>query len=378
MAPKSTLAQLKLLVGQLERDQAGAGQRAPRAGAGTKAGGDWDCPHCTAGVGNFARRTSCFKCGADRRSGLPQAAPSQQPALAGSPALKATRARSLGNPPSTARTHKPTESGAGSQAPGGDDQADGDAVATELALARSYHDWARKLQGAARELELPKAVARLGKAELADKARKPPSERLQSALSRLDHRRRVLEGADAGVEALEAQLKVAKEEQAQAMELLKEAKQEVEVAQQVHAAWGAADAGTPATGVGPGWLGTAAGVQLTGPQRAVLQKATADLSAECPHVADLLLRLLQTKVSEEGTGAQQDKAPDDGCQGEPGKEPGQDSEAKSAAGDKAGPKRGRDPARSRSRGLDPAGDEQMGVGGRLGRGGGPAHPQPSA
>ena len=178
MAPKATIAQLKQLLGKLERDQAGAGRAKP----GAKAAGNWDCPHCTTGANNFAHRTCCFKCGADRRTGVLQlSVAQQQTGQQTAPGQKGQRARSLGQAPQ-AKTPRLAEPGPGLASQEGE-AGDEDAVNTELTLARSYHEWARKLQGAPRDLELPKVVARLGKAELADKARKPPSERLQSALS---------------------------------------------------------------------------------------------------------------------------------------------------------------------------------------------------
>ena len=293
MAPKATFAQLKQLLGKLERDQIGTG----RARQGAKGAGNWDCPHCAEGANNFAYRTCCFKCGADRRTGnLQLGVAQQQTGQHANPGQRGQRARSLGQPPATTKNPKATEATAAPASQDGE-TGDEDAINTELALARSYHEWARKLQGASRDLELPKAVARLGKAEMADKARKPPSERLQSALSRLDHRRRVAEAADGAVEALETKLRAAKEEQAQAQTALREAKQEVETAQQIHAVWGAAGEGTPGAGKRDCSLGAVAGLELSGPQRALIQKTTAELSSECPEVAGLLLRLLNTRVS---------------------------------------------------------------------------------
>ena len=291
MTPKATIAQLKQLLGKLERDQAGAGN----AQQGARGAGNWDCPHCATGANNYAFRTCCFKCGADRRTGVLQlSVAQQQTGQQAAPGQKSQRARSLGQPPVSAKTPRSGEAGP-VQASQDGVAGDQDAIDTELALARSYHEWAKKLQGAARELELPKAVARLGKAEMADKARKPPSERLQSALSRLDHRRRVAETADGAVDALQEKLRAAKEEQAQAHSSLREAKQEVETAQQIHAVWGATGEGPTGTlGLGaPG--GVPAGLELSGPQRELLQKATADLSAECPEIAGLFLRLLDRK-----------------------------------------------------------------------------------
>ena len=80
----------------------------------------------------------------------------------------------------------------------------GDA-ASELATARSLHEWARKLPQPAWDKELPAAKKRLEQADGEDKKRKPPAERLQSALSRVDHRQRQAQAAkDALREAQQA------------------------------------------------------------------------------------------------------------------------------------------------------------------------------
>ena len=98
MAPKATIAQLKQLLGKLERDQAGAGRAKP----GAKAAGNWDCPHCTTGANNFAYRTCCFKCGADRRTGILQLSVAQQQ-TGQQHASRATASRARGGPGSQAR-----------------------------------------------------------------------------------------------------------------------------------------------------------------------------------------------------------------------------------------------------------------------------------
>ena len=91
----------------------------------------------------------------------------------------------------------------------GDHQGD---AASELAMARSLHEWARKLFQPATDKELPAARKRVEQAEGEDKKRKPPAERPQSALSRVDHRQRqaqaakdALKEAQQAMEALEAE-----------------------------------------------------------------------------------------------------------------------------------------------------------------------------
>ena len=52
-------------------------------------------------------------------------------------------------------------------------------AASELATARSLHEWARKLPQPARDKEFPAARKRFEFAEGEDKKRKPLAERLQ-------------------------------------------------------------------------------------------------------------------------------------------------------------------------------------------------------
>jgi hypothetical protein len=286
MAPKGALARLKLAIAELEKAQA------PTAGAGGKPGkaqANWACAYCTAGGNNFSHRTCCYKCFRDRRTGVLVAPPPQrsaqlQPTAGGKP-----RARSQGAPAGGEPGPKPKDPQVPLTQPGEDPPLPGDAVALELATARSLHEWARKLNPEGREKELPGALERLNKAEAADKARKPPGERLQSALSRVDHRRRLVEAAVKAHDLLAAQAAAAKAELEQAETALKEAKLELETAQQVHSAWGAPDGGPGSSYLGSG-LGAATGI--SGEERDVLQRCSVELSTSHPQAANILLGLL--------------------------------------------------------------------------------------
>ena len=187
MAPKSALARLKLALAEFEKSQA------PATGAGGKSGKaqtNWACAFCTAGGNNFAHRTCCYKCFRDRRTGVlvtpvPTHSAQTQGGGGGRP-----RARSQGPSVAADQAHRGKDTLLAAPTQSADDTAQaGDAVALELATARSLHEWARKLNPEGREKELPGALERLNKAEAADKARKPPGERLQSALSRVEDRK---------------------------------------------------------------------------------------------------------------------------------------------------------------------------------------------
>ena len=113
-----------------------------------------------------------------------------------------------------------------------------DPVAQELEDARAYHSWVKQQKPRVREKELPAAEERLAKAEAADKQRKPPGERLQSALSRVSHRQTLADSAMEAEKAAEEALGAARKEAAQAQQKLVEAQQELAVAQQAHKVWG--------------------------------------------------------------------------------------------------------------------------------------------
>ena len=103
-----------------------------------------------------------------------------------------SRGRTLGRSPGPRVRHRPsrpTQPASAQKAPAGESQEDEeDPIAQELEDARAYHSWVRQQKARVRDKELPAAEERLAKAETADKQRKPPGERLQSALSRVAHR----------------------------------------------------------------------------------------------------------------------------------------------------------------------------------------------
>ncbi len=289
MAPKSTLAQLKLLVGQLERDQVGPGPRAPRGGrpSPTAQGQGWDCAFCTHGLNNFADRTACYRCQRDRTTGVVQVlgAARQQ----GAPRQGQLRLRSRPAKPPAVVSPPPKEVDAEATAPPEDDP-----IGLELATARSFLDWVRKQKPPIRDKELPAAQKRLAEAESKDKARKPPGERLQSALSRVDHRQRQADLAREAADAAEAAAQKAREESDNAAAQLKEAQRELEVAQAVHRAWGPTQA-TPSQPYSPpgAFAGTAG---LTPQQLEVLQQISAGFQPGSPQ-CDLLQGLLRAAPS---------------------------------------------------------------------------------
>ena len=201
-----------------------------------------------------------------------------------------------------------------------------------------FRSWARKLNPDGREKELPGALERLNKAEAADKARKPPGERLQSALSRVEHRRRLAEAASKAHDLLAAQAAAARSEWEQAEAALKEAKQELETAQQVHSAWGSPDGGA-----GGAYAGEAQppGTGLTGEEREVLQKCSMELSTLHPQAANILLGLL---AREPGVSPDRAVSPSPPTGGAP-----MGAEASTAAGEPGGKLRKTEKNKTRSR-----------------------------
>ena len=169
MAPKAIVAQIAQLLEQLKQGP-GPGAKGAAGGRPQSAvtGGAWECPHCPPGKSNWAHRTSCFRCGRERHAGAEVGSTVQPSAAPTMP--KPARARSLGAPASVAPP-KATVAGGLSPPPAAEDHpmGDPDPIGTELSLARAHHEWARKLQGEARASELPRASARLAKADLADK-----------------------------------------------------------------------------------------------------------------------------------------------------------------------------------------------------------------
>ena len=110
--------------------------------------------------------------------------------------------------------------------------------------------------------ELPAAKKRLEQAEGEDKQRKPQAERLQSALSRVDHRQRLAQAAKDALK--EAQQETLEAECFHQDALLAKDQEELQTAQGLHHAWG------PAAREGEGTLlpgqqpqGAAAAAQLS-------------------------------------------------------------------------------------------------------------------
>ena len=173
MGSKAQLGDIQRLLQNLRRqlgsDRFGGGRQGKAQDRGAKVGVNWDCPHCTDGIDNFASRTRCFKCGGNRtKNGVAkQANPKQAPRARSRPPKPSDRAPSATPGPKVEAMEV--------------DSTQEDAV-KELATARFLYEWARKLPQPSRD-ELPAARKRLELAEGEDKKRKPPAERLQSALS---------------------------------------------------------------------------------------------------------------------------------------------------------------------------------------------------
>ena len=159
-----------------------------------------------------------------------------------------------------------------------------DAV-SELATARSLYEWARKLHQPARDKELPAARKRLELAEGEDKKRKPPAERLQSALSRVDHRTRQAQAAKDALSEAQQALEVLEAECLHQEALLVKDQEELQVAQSLHQAWG------PAARDGPG-----------APSHTQPAQGTAPATGQAEHQKDLLNRLLQALPPGQGPG----------------------------------------------------------------------------
>ena len=113
----------------------------------------------------------------------------------------------------------------------------GDA-ASELATARSLHEWARKLPQPAKDKELPAAKKCLEQAEGEDKKRKPPAERLQSAPSRVDHRQRQAQAAGDALKEAQQAMEALEAECLHQDTLLAKDQEQLQVAQSLHHAWG--------------------------------------------------------------------------------------------------------------------------------------------
>ena len=288
MAPKLGVNQQQLL--QLGQLVAGIVQH--QAKPGVKPGqqpGTWACAYCLEGGSNWAHRQTCFKCHRDRRSGVlvtpvPGAA---QPGSKGSrsqPRAKSA-APALKTPP-PAVSAKPSAA---------EPEEEEDPVAQELEDARAYHGWVKQQKARVRERELPAAEERLAKAEAADKQRKPPSERLQSALSRVAYRQRLATAAEEAEQAAQEALQAAKKEATAAQQKLTEAQQELAVAQAAHTAW---------SREGKTGEGEEAGSYLGGEITPDQQQALEELSTKYigTEVGTLLLRVFLKAVLQPGNG----------------------------------------------------------------------------
>ena len=257
MAPKHGAKQQYLQLGQLVagivKEQSRAGQQP----------GTWACGYCVEGGTNWAHRQTCFKCHRDRNTGV-----LVTPVAAGSGSQQGKNTRPQPRAKSAAPALKATQPASSQKAPAGESQEDEeDPVAQELEDARAYHSWVRQQKARVRDKELPAAEERLAKAETADKQRKPPGERLQSALSRVAHRQTLATAATEAKEAAEEALQTAKKEAAQAHQKLAEAQQELAVAQQAHKVWGQDARAGP-----HGEPGSYLGAHLTPDQKSALEE----------------------------------------------------------------------------------------------------------
>ena len=239
MGSKAALGDIQRLLNNLHRqlgsDAPGKDRQGKGQGKGAKAGENRDCPHCADGIDNFASRTRCFKCGGNRpkNTEVKQATPKQAPRARSRPPKPSDRARA----PSATPTQRVETMDV--------DCTQEDAV-SELATARSLHEWARKLPQPAGDKELPAARKRLELAESEDKKRKPPAERLQSALSRVDHRTRQAQAAKDALNEAQLAIEALEAECLHQEALLAKDQEELRVAQSLHQAWG------PAAREGPG------------------------------------------------------------------------------------------------------------------------------
>ena len=269
MAPKANAAGLQKAFRELG-EQLAALQ--PKGGAGQRRGDSgpkWDCKHCERGLDNYPDLVTCFRCKRERN------APVIPKGASGPSGERTERATSV-------RTRK----GAGEPSPplgmgDGDVGEEEDPIATELAAAKSYTEWARRQKaGPAREKELAAAHKRLAEAELADKRRKPPAERLQSALSRVNHWDKEWETGERERDAARATLEAKEAELASIGTMREEARRELETAQAMHAAWGH-------THGGDGGTYSAAG-RATPQQEVIFQQIRDSLQVGSPASAHLM------------------------------------------------------------------------------------------
>jgi hypothetical protein len=206
---------------------------------------------------------------------------------------------------------------------------DGEA-ASELATARSLHDWARKLPQPARDKELPAARKRLELAEGEDKKRKPPAERLQSALSRVDHRQRQAQAAHEALKEARQAIGALEAECAHQDALLAKDHEELQVAQSLHQAWGPQARDGEGVSAQHQSQDRAALAEMVERQRDLLSRLAISLP---PGQSPELLRELAGTI---GLTAVQEPA-----QGQPQERAGQEPDAGEGAGPKKVPKQTR-------------------------------------
>ena len=264
MGSKAALGDIQRFLANLNRQLGSVGPEGGRQGKGHGKGanpsGNWDCPHCCEGTDNFANSSRCFKCGENRPKDPPAKTerPKQVPRAHSRPAKPSA--------PPPAPTPHPKMDAMEVE----DHQED---ATSELATARSLHEWARKLPQPARDKEFPAARKRFELAEGEDKKRKPPAERLQSALSRVDHRQRQAQAARDALAEAEQAIEAFKAECAHQETLLAKDQEKLQVAQSLHQVWGpSAREGEPASQLGKQPQDTEAAAEKTERQRDLLNR----------------------------------------------------------------------------------------------------------
>ena len=220
MAPKPTIGGLQKALKELGDQFAafhtkggGAGQR---RGEGCP---KWDRKHCNRGLDNYRDRTTCYRCKRERNATV---IPKGAPEYSGERTERAASVRARRQAPAPPPTQRFTDVDVGEEE---------DPIATELVAAKSYAEWARKQKaGPARDKVLAVAQKRFAEAELADKRRKPPAERLQSALPRVNHWDREWDAVSKEREASLAVLEARDADLANTGVMREEARQELETA----------------------------------------------------------------------------------------------------------------------------------------------------
>lgn len=175
--------------------------------------------HCDRGLDNYGDRTRCYRCKRERNATVIPKGASEH---SGVRAERAASVRARRQAPVPPPTQGFTDADVGEEE---------DPIATELVAAKSYAEWARKQKaGPARDKVLAVAQKRFAEAELADKRRKPPAERLQSALPRVNHWDREWDAVSKEREASLAVLEARDADLANTGVMREEARQELETA----------------------------------------------------------------------------------------------------------------------------------------------------